>query len=504
VSSIAAVAAVALIVWPAAASGEHLSRSVAAPPLAGSLDSSFGNGGIVSLGSSAGGIAVQSDGKIVVAGESPSGGLLARYLPNGSLDPSFGDGGSVQTPVEHWSYGSALGVAVQPDGKIVVAGSSPVPVEEDESNFSVFTLARYNPNGSLDTSFGTEGITKTAIPEPAPFAGTEAGVRSLAILADGEILAAGGATWDDGEGMPSNFVLAKYTATGSLDPTFGEGGIVQTRFYGDDSLQGIVVQPDGKIVASGTGGLGGHGEDIQTIALARYEADGSLDPTFGTDGRVTTDPGLRYDGGPSALLGQKIVVAGETEHSAFLVLGRYQTSGRPDSSFGKHGFVEIKRVTGLPTAVLAQNDGKILVAIFGDSDRVVRFLPSGRLDTSFGTHGIVSLGAGSHSFLAASYALAVQTDGKVVAGGGGGDEATLARLMGGNNCVVPALRGEKLAKARAALTNSYCRTGHISKRFSNRITRGRVISTVALVGDRRPAGTKIDLVVSQGKPTHRS
>jgi uncharacterized delta-60 repeat protein len=488
----AIVAGLALLALGPLGAGSAVNR-----PLAGDLDSSFGTGGIVSLGSNIGGIAVQPDGRIVVAG----GGLLARYLPNGSPDPSFGGRGSVATEVERSPFSAQLGVALQSDGKIVVAGSG--PVQGDERNFSAFTLARYNPNGSLDTSFGTDGITKTVIPETGPFLpGTEAGARSLVILPDGEILAGGAATWDNGAGLAANFVLAGYTPNGSLDPTFGEGGIVQTSFYGDDWLDEIVVQPDGKVVATGTGALGGHGQDIATMALARYAADGSVDPTFGTDGKVTTDAKLRYEGGPSALQGRKIVVAGETENKEVLVLARYRTDGRLDATFGKHGFVEIKRVTGLPTAVLVQNDRKILIATSGAShpNRVARLLPSGRLDTSFGKRGIVSLGDGPPLYIEAPYGLALQADQKILVGGGGGRSSTLARLIGGNNCVVPGLRGKTMPKARARLRTSYCSLGHVSKRFSRTVIRGRVIAAAPKPDTRLPNGAKVDLVISNGTP----
>jgi uncharacterized delta-60 repeat protein len=465
--------------------------SAADLPLAGDLDSSFGNGGIVSLvhNGSVGAIVLQPDGKVVVASDSyPSpGGLLARYLPNGSLDPSFGGGGSVATQVESGPYSlGGVGLALQSDGKIVVAGSS--PGQGDETGYSVFTLARYNPDGSLDTSFGADGVTSTTIPVPAGFGDgpTDSGARSLAILPGGEILAAGTVSWFNGY-MPADFVLVKYTANGSLDPTFGEGGIVQTRFYGDDYLYGIVAQTDGKVVATGFG-AGFHGDETRTIALARYESDGSLDPSFGHGGKATTPPRLRYQGGVPALQGRKIFLAGYTERNDFLVLARYRASGRLDSTFGKRGFVEIKRVTGLPTAVLTQPDGKILIAGYnGGGGTVLRLLPNGRLDPSFGKRGMVSLDPGAPS-------LALQQDGKILVGG-----QTLDRLVGGNNCVVPGLRGRTVPKADAELKAAYCLRGSIAKRFSTTVRRGRVVSTRPVRAARLPDGTKVHLIVSKGK-----
>lgn len=495
--------------------------SAANAQLAGNLDPSFGSGEIVAhgLGSgeypSIGGIAVQPDGKIVVAGGSTPGDhglLLARYLPDGSPDPSFGDRGYVETHFTYWAFAHA--VALQPDGKIIVAGGS---YPGDDTVLSEFTLARYNPDGSLDTSFGVGGITNTVIPKSPSASESDAGASALAVLPNGEILVGGSSEWGGPTDPSGSFALAEYRASGSLDPTFGDGGIVQTQFYGDDYLGGIAVQPDGKIVATGIGGRGGHGQDIETMALARYQPDGLLDPTFGTAGKVTTAQKLGYDGGPPALQHGKVVVAGFTRANSasnfFPVIARYQGRGRLDSTFGKHGFVEIRRVTGTPSAILAQNDGKILIATYPPADEtqagdgvVVRLRPNGRLDTSFGRRGIVSLHDDQ------LFSLALQTDQKILVGGNGNatdpilhqqvEFWTLARLIGGNNCVVPGLRGETVSRATTTLKRSYCRRSRISKRFSNKVPRGRVISTTPSRGARLLHGAKIHLVVSKGKPAH--
>ena len=461
--------------------------------LAGSLDPSFGNGGTVTHSSgSTNGIVVQPDGKIVVAG----GSFLARYLPNGSPDPSFGDDGYVETHVGS----SADAVAMQPNGKVVVAGSSPTT----NSNFqSAFALARYNPDGSLDSSFGTGGITDTVIPERASpsFAGADA----LAILPSGDILAGGTAGFqNDATSLSSSsFALARYKPDGSLDPTFGDNasGIVQTRFDGDPALYGIAVRLDGKIVATGTAFGPGHGLTFERMVIARYTPDGALDPTFGASGKVASPATLNYFGGPSTTVRDgKIAVAGET-HKDYPVLGRYTGGGRLDSTFGRHGFRKITRFVGGSTAVLAQEDGKILVGVTlagseGPKGGVVaRLTANGRLDPTFGTKGIVSL-----SGAVAATALALQADRKILVGGGSSSNgAVLSRLIGGNNCVVPDLRGETVSKAGARLRHADCRRGRVSKRFSRSLSRGRVISTAPSAGARLPGGAKVDLVVSKGK-----
>jgi uncharacterized delta-60 repeat protein len=307
---------------------------------------------------------------------------------------------------------------LQPDGKIVVAGRG---YPGDPGVLSAFTLARYNPDGSLDTSFGTNGITNTVI------AGDD-GATAVAILPSGKILAAGQS--DPGTGDPSSsFALAEYRSDGTLNPSFGADGIVQTSFTGDDQLAGIVVQPDGKIVATGAGFGLGHGQEVDKILLARFKPNGSLDPTFGTTGKVSTHPKLAFGGGSPALQHRKIIVAG---YGPSLVLARYKANGRLDPIFGQHGFAKIGRITAQPSAILVQKDGKILVAAAHGAyyqqgnGVVIRLLPNGRLDTSFGTGGIVALGDEVSS-------LALQTDEKILVGGGSGNAWTLTRLIGGNS-----------------------------------------------------------------------
>jgi uncharacterized delta-60 repeat protein len=455
--------------------------SAATSSLAGNLDPSFGDGGVVTSDAEGiGGIAVQPDGKIVVAGTTNDLRIvLARYLPDGSLDPSFGEGGQVETEVGDWAF--AESVVLQPDGKIVVAGGS---YQGDDDVLEEFLVARYDPNGSLDASFGTGGITNTVIPEqPDPTVATpeSATARSLAVLPGGEILVAGSSVWDESvKSALTSFALARYKPDGSLDPTFGEAGISQTASPGVGV--GIAVQPDGEVAAS------------EGNALRGYASTGSLNLAFDPVPALRSDDALAIQDG-------KIVVAGTSPHkrnSAWsLVVARYKANGRVDPTFGTHGHVEIKRVKGfLPMAVLAMNDGKLLIAATRETDEgpadVVRLLRNGRVDTHFGKGGIVSFGHEVGS-------LAAQEDGKILVGSPGPNSWTLDRLLGGNNCLVPGLRGETVSKARSELTRSYCRGGHIASRFSGKVARGRVITTTPSRGARLPRGAMVDLVISKGK-----
>src|SRR5262249_45931910 len=235
-------------------------------------------GGVVTgSGQEIGGIAVQPDAKIVVAGTTAGESfLLARYLADGTLDPSFGDGGYVETQVGEWGFASAI--ALQPDGKIVVGGGSYQGDYQGATQVSdEFSLARYNSNGSLDSSFGTGGITNTVIPESVDdycFPSEGAAADSLALVPGGDILAGGSSGWTDGCSKfdSSGFALAGYKPDGSLDPTFGDGGITQTSEPGVGVA--LAVQPDGEVVAA----EGNH--------MDRYAPNGSLNLSFDPDPNV--------------------------------------------------------------------------------------------------------------------------------------------------------------------------------------------------------------------------
>lgn len=242
----------------------------------GRLDPSFGRGGKVltrlgSQGDTAAAVAIQRDGKIVAAGRSEDYFALVRYTVSGKLDPSFGRGGRVRT-----GFGSprgASGVAIQEDGKLIAAGSA---------GFYDFALARYTAEGRLDAAFGSGGKVVTNL-------GVREGSMSfdwalaVAIQADGKIVVAGSsdARGEIGEGgYIKDFALVRYKTDGRLDRSFGSGGKVLTPFIGNAEAQAVAIQSDGSIVAAG-GGAG-------YFALARYTARGTLDPTFGTGGKMMT------------------------------------------------------------------------------------------------------------------------------------------------------------------------------------------------------------------------
>jgi uncharacterized delta-60 repeat protein len=249
----------------------------------GTLDRQFGAGGKVTtdfFGDSDGAnaLVLQADGKLVAAGPAFTGGgsnpdfALARYTPSGHLDKGFGTEGKVTTDFAG-NHDIATALVVQPDGKLVAAGYT----LSQSGSASDFVLARYNPDGSLDASFGTGGKVTT-------FFGFFAQAFGLVVQADGKLVAAG---FTRGAG---DFVLVRYNPDGSLDASFGTGGIVTT-FFGSGEAHALALQADGKLVAAGRAVVGSSFD----FALARYNPDGSLDPTFGTGGIVTTDFAANFD-----------------------------------------------------------------------------------------------------------------------------------------------------------------------------------------------------------------
>jgi uncharacterized delta-60 repeat protein len=287
----------------------------------GSLDSTFGNNGVVTIRFVPGAtddrifeLALQSDGKIVAAGEVDTAKwfALARFNPDGSLDTSFGDGGKVM-PGMSPGLERAQAVAIQSDSKIVAVG------EVDDSPTIAFAIARFNSNGELDPTFGTGGRVFT------DFGGLATGT-SMAIQPDGQILA-GGFTRNGGN-PNQQFALARYQTDGTLDPTFDSDGKVITGFSGNAICFGMVLQSDGRIVAAGglTNPAGG-----KDFVLTRYNSNGALDNTFGNLGTVITDFG-GSDFAFTVVLqpDDKIVAAGQytnfSDGSGDFALARYLTT----------------------------------------------------------------------------------------------------------------------------------------------------------------------------------
>ena len=280
-------------------------------------------------------------GLVVLAATVALTGVRAVANP-GDLDPTFGTGGLVITSFP--GRGVATAVAVQADGKIVGAGAT------NGLGNALFAVSRFNEDGSLDGAFGTGGEVTTS------FGGTNDEALGVALQGDGKIVAVGFTN----AGGAYRFALARYNGDGRLDGTFGTAGQVTTSFGGTFDVAGpVALQDDGKIVAAGVAG--------GVFALARYD-DGSLDPTFGTAGEVTTSFGGAWDAAPSVALQRdgKVVAAGDTTNGvggAQFALARYNGDGSLDRSFGTSGKVTTSFAgNDLANAVAVQGDGKIVAA----------------------------------------------------------------------------------------------------------------------------------------------
>ncbi len=406
---------------------------------AGDLDPTFGSGGKSTVGYPLGGanignaVALQPDGKIVVAGYIGTGVngnadmVVLRFNPDGNLDSSFGSGGTVFTDF-FAEDDRAYAVAIQADGKIVVAGSST----------QFFALVRYNPDGTDDTSFGAfgDGRVRTDVSGDGP-----AQANAIAIQSDGKIVVAGRS--GDSAANSLDFAILRYNTDGTLDTSFGASGGTNVDFFsGNDAAFALVIQGDGKIVAGGSASRGD--ASSPDFALVRLNADGSFDASFDVDGKVATDFSSSLDGiyGIALQTNGKIVAAGFTfitsEANDNFALARYNTNGSLDTTFGTGGKVitDIHPVTDEAHAVVIQSDGKIIAGgIAGPGGNLdfalARYDSSGALDPTFGGDGTVTTVFSSSDDVI--NAMALQADGKLVAGGlaGSGGSFALARYLTG-------------------------------------------------------------------------
>jgi uncharacterized delta-60 repeat protein len=320
-------------------------------------------------------------------------------------------------------FANALAIATLTDGKMVVAGQSA----------KGFALARYNINGDLDTTFGSGG---KIVNSPAQHLNSG---RALGIQTDGKIVL-GGSIWT---GYSYDFALLRYNTNGSVDTTFGSGGVVQNnwvpsplppggfyRLYGG-GVESLAFQPDGKIVVAGTYFANPSGGPVQeSFAVVRYNANGSLDTGFGTGGITTTTTYPGYKSTAKSMVLQsdgKIVVAGydmpPDDSTSDMAVVRYNANGTYDTSFdidgiARVGFLGYSR--DYANAIKIQSDGKIVLA--GQTDAIAqenfalaRLNTNGSLDTSFDDDGLAITSIGKRQDSATS--LGIQTDGKIVAGG---------------------------------------------------------------------------------------
>jgi len=405
---------VVLLVWLAVFSLPNLVMAQA-----GNLDPTFGTNGIVTTANTvASAAALQSDGKIVVAGSIANsqnvqqGGLL-RYTSNGVLDSSFGTGGKVLLAVGTSDANAAFAAAIQTDGKILAA--APVSAR--------LTVFRFDTNGSVDTSFGTNG-SETILAAGLLFSPVSGG---MALQSDGKIV------------VVTGDIVTHLLANGQVDSNFGSGGLAPT-VGGSDS---VAILSNGQILI-GSGNV-----------ASLYSANGSLVTRFGVNGQTA---GFPFNGiGGFAVTTDtttnhiKIVTAGSlitspnltfAQNTSGFLLVRYTSNGMIDNSFGTHGGVATPFPGNLFSqafAVAAQSNGDIVAvgqtaltdvnAIPGPSNfGLARYLPNGQIDTTFGNGGFVSTSFGSSEAFANT--VLIQTDGKIVAAGNSNSGTTVARYLG--------------------------------------------------------------------------
>jgi uncharacterized delta-60 repeat protein len=507
----------------------------------GGLDGSFGTGGKVTtkIGNANDygyDLVRQPDGKLVVAGQSVSGVTLgdfalARYNPNGSLDTTFNGTGKVTTEFGP-SWDSAAALVRQPDGKLVAAGVS------DNGSNDDFALARYNPNGSLDTSFNGTGKVTTAI-------GSSSAAHAVVLQPNGKLVIAGVGT----NGTQFVFALARYNPNGSLDTSFNGTGKATTPVGSTDVAEDLVLQPDGKLAVTGFTYVGSR----RFFALARYNPNGSLDTGFNGTGKVTTAVGsddqayglvLQPDG--------KLVAAGIGWNGSQSVFGLVRFSGSA-LTVGKTGggagsvtsspngiscgstcsapFAAVP-VTLTATAAAGSSfigwsgacsgTGTCTVAMGSDRAVTARFESDKTLTLAKAGNGLgavtsnpVGISCGSacaHTFKYGTVLTltAAATPRSVFKGWSGACSGTATCTLAMSaarsvtatfaaRCIVPKEKGKALRTAKRALVKAHCKVGKVKKAFSAKVKKGRVIAQSARPGKKLAPDAKVRLTVSKGK-----
>lgn len=357
-------------------------------------------------------LAIQPDGKIIAAGSSLLNGnsqfALVRYMEDGSLDNTFSADGKLTVDFGP-NEDIATAIAIQPDGKIVAAGRS------RNGSFFDFALLRYLTDGSPDKSFNGTGKVTTN------FGSNNGEAYAVLVLPNGKILAAGGVQ----QGAFYDFALIRYQDNGMPDSSFGVNGQVILDFNGNtDKAFSLALQPDGKIVAAGYAINGTYAD----FALARFSPDGTPDSTFHLDGKQTVDISTFDDFGQAMALQPdgKIVVAGYAKLGSTQtknVLARFIQDGELDSTFGSDGklITFVYNTFDNTRAVALQSNGNIVIAgnsyspVYENDFSLSCFTPDGDFDTAFNGGGKVT--TDFNITIDKANAVAVQADGKIVAAG---------------------------------------------------------------------------------------
>lgn len=394
---------------------------------------------------------ILEDGRILLAGYTQSLDFgLVQLKQDGSVDEQFGTNGISTT-----AFGSGQDIArsltVQPDGKILVAGYT----DKGNNNYD-FAVARYNPNGRLDITFGNAGKITTSIGDPT-LAGDYA--YKIGVQSDGKIVVSGSSHLSGDSDNYYDFAVVRYLQNGSIDTTFGTNGIA-TNAVGTAGDFGVCqfVQPDDKILVGGWSESSIDGISTVDFSLLRLNVDGSLDSTFGSGGKVMTPVGSSWDNARdiavqpdgkiiqvgSVALPAEIIHGMQYTNSAYGVV-RYNSDGSIDTSFGANGVATVQvGFSDVCESVVLQPDGKILVGgwswladpYYDDNLNfsLARFNSDGTLDTSFESGGIMMLDfAGQRDYL---FDMKLRDDGVIVAAGfteAGNQTGLAVALIGTDN-----------------------------------------------------------------------
>jgi uncharacterized delta-60 repeat protein len=383
----------------------------------------------------------KKDGKIIAVGHADNGDptgedfALVRYNPDGSIDKAFGTDNNGRVSTDFGLEDSAYGVVIQPDGKIVVAGDvvDLDVIDPYAPKSGDFALARYNSDGTLDTSFGKSGRVQTDF-------GAYESATGVALLQDGKIVVVG---QQQPNGNDSNFLIARYMPNGDQDINFGDAGKVIEDFGAWDIALAVAIQNDSKIVVVGST----WGPNFQPVygALARYNPEGTLDGSFDyglgyfcafvhSCGKVKVSlGGGNWDYPVSVALRKadgtedgKIVVAGQ------FGLARFNANGTLDGDFGNAGIMDNQDNTGNAVAILGNNH-IVVAGLHSDDFAVAIYEPTGEQCSGEASVTTDFNGHDSHA-----NAMAIDSDGKILLVGGADNgtdtysDFALARYEGGD------------------------------------------------------------------------
>ena len=403
----------------------------------GSIDTTFGTNGFNATTPGTddypGSVLVDASGRIVVGGTTRIAGsygfLLARYNNNGTLDSSFGTNGF--NTVTLGTNDSIYSIALDTSGRIIAGGSTTI------GGVSTPTLARYLANGHLDNSFGTNGFSTISV-------GTSGYFLSIVIDASNRVLAGGQATI----GGQGKLLLARFSVNGSLDNTFAINGVNTTSFGSSDSINSITLDHQGRIFAVGGTSIAGN----PTFLATRYLASGALDTTFGTAGFNTATPGVNDTLWSAAVDSAGRYLAGGTQYNPTPsrgVIARYSSNGTLDASYGTSGFAKDNSLNVANFyAVALDGSDRVVAGGFSSTPSqpyahffLTRFNANGTIDSNFGASG------GTWSALGTSdqiYALTLDGSNRIVVAGlswiGATDVLTVGRYLGDPVVSAPAVQ----------------------------------------------------------------